>query len=87
MNLFKERIENWQDWENVFCSVAAFTPLIEQIFRLENLPFAGVENLKPGTNAVFKVGGYVIKIFKITSAQRSIVTRTGTVKMFWLTMN
>jgi serine/threonine protein kinase len=37
--------------------------LIEYIIKKENLPKAKIENLKPGTNAVFKVGGYVIKIF------------------------
>jgi aminoglycoside phosphotransferase (APT) family kinase protein len=36
---------------------------VEHIFRNENLPIESIETLKPGTNAVFKVGSYVIKIF------------------------
>jgi serine/threonine protein kinase len=63
MNLFTEQINNWEDWGRVFQSIPAFTLLIEHIFDKENLPAAKIENLTPGTNAVFKVGDYVIKIF------------------------
>ena len=63
MSLFTKQINNWNDWGDIFQSIPTFTPLIEQIFRKENLPVAAVENLTPGTNAVFKVGGYVVKIF------------------------
>ena len=63
MNLFTEQINNWDDWGKVFQSILAFTPLVEHIFQKENLPLAKIENLEPGTNAVFKVGEYVIKIF------------------------
>jgi serine/threonine protein kinase len=63
MQLFTEQINNWEDWGNVFQSIPAFTPLIEYIFKKENLPAAKIENLMPGTNAVFKVGSYVVKIF------------------------
>ncbi len=63
MFLFTEQINSWNDWGNIFQSVSAFTPLIEQIFHKENLPMAAVEKLTPGTNAVFKVGAYVVKIF------------------------
>jgi aminoglycoside phosphotransferase (APT) family kinase protein len=37
--------------------------LIKYIFKKEKLPFDKIEKLTPGTNAVFKVGNYVIKIF------------------------
>jgi len=61
--IFKEQITNWQEWGDIFQSIPAFMPLIEYIFRIENIPFERVENLTPGTNAVFKVGNFVIKIF------------------------
>ncbi len=63
MFLFRESIENWSDWGKVFQSIPAFAPMIDEILRRENLPSAQVENLTPGTNAVFRVGGYVVKIF------------------------
>jgi len=63
MNLFTEQLNNEQDWEKVFQSIPAFTSLVEHIFQKENLPMAEIENLTPGTNVVFKVGEYVIKIF------------------------
>ena len=63
MYLFNERITNEQDWETVYQSIPAFALLIEHIMIKERLPVAKIENLTPGTNAVFKVGGYVIKIF------------------------
>ena len=63
MNLFTGQINNWDDWGDIFQSISAFAPLIKHIFRKENLPITEIENLHPGTNAVFKVGEYVIKIF------------------------
>ena len=61
--LFNELIHNWSEWGMVFQSVEAFTPLAKEIFRREGLAFSGLENLTPGTNAVFRAGDYVIKIF------------------------
>ncbi|MCL2446305.1 MAG: aminoglycoside phosphotransferase family protein [Oscillospiraceae bacterium] len=63
MNLFTAQINGWDDWENVYQSVLAFAPLIEHVLRKEQLPAAEIERLTPGTNAVFKVGDVVIKIF------------------------
>jgi len=63
MNLFTAQISNWDDWENVYQSISAFALLVEQILRKEQLPAAEMEQLTPGTNAVFKVGDYVIKVF------------------------
>ena len=63
MNLFTKQIESWKDWSKVFQSIPAFTPLVEVILKKENLPSGEIENLTPGTNAVFRVGSYVIKIF------------------------
>ena len=60
---FHVKIENWSDWGCVFQSIPAFDGLIREIFRREALPCSGISNLTPGTNAVFRVGDYVIKIF------------------------
>ena len=61
--LFHERIYNWEDWGKVFQSIPAFSPLAEEIYRREGFPFAPLENLTPGTNAVFRAGNTVVKIF------------------------
>lgn len=63
MNLFTEQIASWDDWGDVFQSIPVFTPLVEHILKKEKLPEAEIENLTPGTNAVFKVSGCVVKIF------------------------
>lgn len=63
MSLFTYDIHDWPSWSKVFHSIVAWQPLIEYIFQKENLPFTAVERLTPGTNAVFKVGEYVVKIF------------------------
>lgn len=61
--LFNEPIHNWSEWGAIFQSIEAFTPLAKEIFRREGLAFSGLENLTPGTNAVFRTGDYVVKIF------------------------
>ncbi|AUS95334.1 hypothetical protein CDQ84_17680 [Clostridium thermosuccinogenes] len=63
MSLFTAYINGWQSWGKVFQSVKDFEPLIKYIFNRHNLPFTGIEHCTPGTNAVFKVGGLVAKIF------------------------
>lgn len=63
MSLFIHKINDWTSWSNVFQSIEAFTALIRYIYEKENLPFEQLENLKPGTNAVFKVGNTVCKVF------------------------
>ena len=64
MHLFTEPIHDWDDlFGKVFQSIPAFTPLVKHIFEREGLPFAPLENLAPGTNAVFRAGKYVVKIF------------------------
>lgn len=40
-----------------------FTPLVRKIFLREGLEFTCLENLTPGTNAAFRTGNYVVKIF------------------------
>lgn len=61
--LFNESIHNWNKWGAIFQSKEAFTPLVREIFHREGLAFPGLENLTPGTNAVFRAGDYVVKIF------------------------
>ena len=61
--LFQETIANWEDWGRVYQSIPAFTPLALEICRREGLAFAPLSPLTPGTNAVFRVGGAVVKIF------------------------
>lgn len=61
--LFHETIENWEDWGRVFQFIPAFSPLVREIYRRENLPWEPLQNLTPGTNAVFRVGNTVAKVF------------------------
>ncbi len=61
--LFSSTIGGKDDWARLFQSAEAFCPLIEQIFKTHGLPFSEVENCTPGTNAVFRVGSFVVKIF------------------------
>ena len=61
--LFNEPIHNWSEWGAIFQSTEAFTPLAKEIFRREGLAFPGLKNLTPGTNAVFRAGEYVVKMF------------------------
>ncbi len=61
--LFAHTIQNWEDWADVYQSIPAFTPLIQEIFRREGLPFSPLSPLTPGTNAVFRSGELVVKVF------------------------
>jgi len=63
MNLFTHPITGWSSWGAVYQSIPAFTPLAEHILRKENLPVVPLEHLTPGTNAVFRAGDAVLKIF------------------------
>ncbi|MBR0438136.1 MAG: aminoglycoside phosphotransferase family protein [Clostridia bacterium] len=61
--LFTRRINDWKDWSGIFTDTEAFYPLAEAIFMKTGIPFSGLTGLAPGTNAVFRSGDYVIKIF------------------------
>jgi len=63
MILFTRPIASWRGWSKIYQSIPAFTPLAEHILRREGLPVLPLEHLTPGTNAVFRAGGYVLKIF------------------------
>lgn len=56
-------ISSWDDWGQVYQSIPAFSDLAREIYRREQLPFTPLQNLTPGTNAVFRAGNTVAKIF------------------------
>lgn len=64
MVLFEKDIYDWSSWGAVYQSLDDFQPLIKAIFKKEQLTGADqASHLTPGTNAVFRAGSYVIKIF------------------------
>ena len=67
-SLFTAPVACWADWGKVYQSIPAFTPLAEHVLRGEGLPALPLEHLTPGTNAVFRTGAYVLKIFAPTES-------------------
>ena len=64
MALFTADINGWTNWGNMFQSIPAFAPLVEHIYQISGLDMdAPIENLTPGSNAVFKRADTVIKVF------------------------
>lgn len=61
--LFAHRLESYQDWSRCFQDIESWRPLIAEIYRRQGLPLAEISSLTPGTNAVFRIGDAVIKIF------------------------
>jgi len=62
-NYFDSEICGKDSWRKIYQYVEAWEPLIDSILEKENLPVSKVENLSPGTNAVYKSGEYAVKIF------------------------
>jgi predicted Ser/Thr protein kinase len=62
-HFFNYEIVDWESWSRVFRSTKQFYYLVKEIFRIERLAFDEIENCKPGTNGVFKVGNFIVKIF------------------------
>lgn len=60
--LFEAKLDGWESWSRVFQAKELFVPMAREIFARHGLEFEGLENLAPGTNAVFRSGGYVVKI-------------------------
>lgn len=60
---FTKHIEGWTSWGKVYQDLPAWEPLIRHIFQKEGLPHQQPGHLTPGTNAVFRVGGAVVKIY------------------------
>ncbi len=61
--LFTRPLRGWDDWSAVFCDADAFAPVVSAILTRCGRPDAVPVCLTPGTNAVFAVGGAVIKLF------------------------
>ncbi|MDR0898584.1 MAG: aminoglycoside phosphotransferase family protein [Oscillospiraceae bacterium] len=61
--LFTADIHDWPSWGAIFQSIDAFAPLIGFICDKEGIERAAIEHCTPGTNAVFKLGGKVFKIY------------------------
>lgn len=62
--LFKKDIKDLESWGTIFQSIEGFKDLIKAIFVKHKLEgYDHISNLVPGSNAVFKVGEYVVKIF------------------------
>ncbi len=62
MNLFNTNVNNWNEWIKVKQSISMFKDIIEKIIHQENLPSEQITVLPSSTNAVFKIGEYVLKI-------------------------
>lgn len=63
--LFKPQIKNWQDWLAVYQNVPEFLPLIQAVFRRENLKLKSFAECMSGTHFVARFGNMVIKIYAI----------------------
>lgn len=61
--LFNHNINHLKDWAGIFQDKAAFAPLVKEIFRRRGLDFTGIDSCTPGSNAVFRSGGFIVKIF------------------------
>jgi tRNA A-37 threonylcarbamoyl transferase component Bud32 len=62
-NVFFEEITDWNSWGKVFQSIPAFEKLIKRIFEREGLLCKEISHLTAGSNAVFRVDDFVVKIF------------------------
>lgn len=61
--LFNHIICSLEDWGNLFQDKKIFEPIAEYIFRKHDIAFSGIDNCTPGSNAVFRAGKYILKIF------------------------
>ncbi len=62
-NVFFEEIKDWNSWGKVFQSISSFEKLIIRIFENEGLLCKNISHLTAGSNAVFRVDDFVVKIF------------------------
>ena len=56
-------IDGWASWGRIFQSQEVFAPMIREICLRHNLPEGTIGSCTPGTNAVFRVGADIFKIF------------------------
>ena len=61
--LFTQTIDGVESWIDVYQSIRAFKPLVNEILTKHGFSCAEINNLTPGSNAVFLSGGLIIKIF------------------------
>ena len=61
--LYTRDLSGWENWGREFQNLQAFTPLAKEIYRKNRIPFEPLTPLTPGTNAVFRSGNTVIKIY------------------------
>ena len=61
--LFSKIIEDEKAWAEIKNDIDVFKPLISYILKNEQLSQNNISNVKQCTNAVFKVGNLIIKIF------------------------
>ena len=61
--IFNTEIDGWDKWCKIFQSIEVWESLVNYILEINNLPVSQIENLHPGSNAVFKSGNCVVKIF------------------------
>lgn len=62
-NVFNKEIKDWDTWGKVYQDIPAFEKLIMKIFEKESLNCRKISHLTAGSNAVFKVDSFVVKIF------------------------
>ena len=62
--VFKQNLEDEKTWGNITKQIDVFRPLLEKIFEHESLPLDEITAVKQSTNAVFKIGNMIVKIFK-----------------------
>ena len=61
--LYHQDLNGWDAWGLEYQNILAFTPLAEEIYRRNGIGFVPLSPLTPGTNAVFRSGRTVIKIY------------------------
>lgn len=61
--LFPYNVSELMDLGKIFQDIEVFEPLVKYIFKEHELPYSGMNTCTPGSNAVFRVGKYIVKIF------------------------
>ncbi len=56
-------MKEWKDWKQISGNIPVFEKLAEEILKTEGLPPAKLEAMPLSTNAVFRTGNYVLKIY------------------------